>query len=199
MSFTKPAADGRIDEKKEKYVSFSTSEDSRVVAPYNGYVKDIKNNNNESEIIIKHEIDGKTIYSGVGGVKTVKTYTGERVYKGDIIGFSTNMIYLRFYDSSFAIIKNPYKIFDSGSISDKDLSDSKDSKDSKEDSKKKEKVEVPKLSPDSKKDRPALYQGFLKAITAPLWIAGAALKGDKEKEKKEKLDEEIQKIKSLLK
>lgn len=196
MSFTKPAADGRIDEKKERYVSFSTSEDSKVVAPYNGYVTDIKKNNNDTEIIIKHEIDNKTIYSGIGGIKTVKTHTGERVYKGDIIGFSSRVIYLRFYDSSFTIIKNPFKIFDSGSVSDTNVSDSKDSK---EDSKKKEKVEVPKLSTNSKKDRPALYQGFLKAITAPLWIAGAALKGDKEKEKKEKLDEEIQKIKTLIK
>lgn len=196
MSFTKPSPDGRVDDKKEKYVSFSTNEDSKVVSPYNGYVKDIKDDgSNKKEIFIEHQIDGNTFYSSISGIKTVKTFKGEKVYKNDIIGFSSDKIYLRFYDSSSRVLKNPYDILQSGSISKLETGNETD-----KDSEKKDKKDNKPLikSPESSIKRPALYQGFLKAVTAPLWIAGDILKGNK-KEDEEKLNEEIERIKTLLK
>jgi len=193
--FTKPAPDGRVDDKKEKYVSFRTNEDSKVVSPYNGIVFEIKQDSNkENEIIIKHEIEGETYFTGIGGVKTPKTFRGEKVYKNDIIGFSSSVIYFRIYDSSFKIVKNPYKILESGlsSLTDSE-SESSETDSGKE--KKKEKEGLNTILPKSSKDRPALYQGALKAITAPLWLIGKAF----EKDEKENLEEEIQRIKTLLK
>lgn len=200
MKFINPAPFGNIDNflSSSKVMVVNSYPNQKIVSPFEGIINDI--NPSEKTVEIEHNVNGTKYYSKITGVVKFYVNKGYRVSQNDIIGFFGDEPIKYSITDKMGFKQNLDSFF-------KDFSDVKQ-KDDKKETKDKEKKEKEKLSVDlglSKDEKtPALYRGFLNLLTLPFTVAGSALKGDlikrkKSEEKEEKINEDIQRIKKLIK
>lgn len=186
----------------DKKLEFQGRSLDKLVSPYDGVVEAASGN----EIIIKHNIDGKSIFSNFKNVGTILTSRGQNVSSGSPIGrFGSNPIEFYLDDGSKNLDTDDFfgKSFgktktdgDSGSNR-RSSSSNSDSKDSKIRSRKDYGAFklTQGLSP--------FHQVWADTLALPLTMATGAVSNifpKKENfENQKKLIEEIERIKTLLK
>ena len=206
MKFINPVPYGNIDNflSSSKVMVMNSYPNQKIVAPFNGLINNV--DLSEKSIEIEHNVNGSKVYSKINGIVNPYVNKGYKVSQNDIIGFvgdepikysiTDRMGFKQNLDSFFKDLTNKKQTGD-------------DEKKQKEvDSKEKENKEKEKLSIDlglSKDEQlPGLYRGMMNLFAAPFSVVGSALKGNlikrkKSEEKEEKINEDIQRIKKLIK
>jgi hypothetical protein len=194
--FINPAPYGyRENKSTDKKAYFSSYPNEKIVAPYDGIV--VKSDPNEcgGNIVIQHIIKGENFFSEFCQVGRITALSGARVLKSDIIGFfGSNPVEFIISDSR----KNKMNINDFYSSKMFDNKSNKEDKKEKEEKKKDKDLEYKKKS-----EEPVLYDTFLDAFLTPFTLMGKPFKGDMFKkqtnEEFKRLEEEVKRIKTLLK
>jgi len=203
MKFIDPVKFGKVKERKDKKIIYKPESDDYIIAPYDGTIDEIQEGLRENRngfIRIKHSVDGETYYSEISGLKDITTQRGVDVSQKDKLSRTGN------YDVEYEI-KNkskdkvsigPFFMGDIGGKSSKELkkSDSGSSKSRNDDN-------------DSYNDWNKPYRKiekvpdiFTSLFLSPINLAYKALTdfpGKKENKEEKELNEEVKRIRQLLK
>jgi hypothetical protein len=217
MKFINPAPLGNIDNflSSSKVMVINSYPNQRVVSPFAGVVSNI--NPLDQTIEIEHNVNGTKYYSKIKGVVNFYVSLGYRVLQGDILGFFGDKPIefsitdklgfkqnLDFFFQDFKSKEQPDKETKEKSEKEKKEKSEKEKKEKSE----KEKKEKSELSVDlglsTDEDIPALYRGMMNLFAAPFSVVGSAFKGNlvkktKKEEKEEKINENVKRIKNLIK
>jgi len=198
MSFAHPIKFGRLTKEKNKEYFYTPDITDNVIAPYDGVIYDVDKNKCDGFIKIQHNFEDQIVYSEICGVnKGIGVTINRPIYKGELLGHcGGNELKLKISDGHnylpiccpFFEVKNENK---------------KDEKENKKDEKEKKKVTTVTTT-----KNPSKYDDALNiwdaTILAPFeFVTNALMAKDKKKEKddddKNKLNEEIKRIRQLLK
>lgn len=202
MKFVKPVPFGNIsNHSTSNMMSFSTYPNDKVISPYDGVVVATDNSKCDGFIMIEHFINGETFYSEICKVKTPYVFDGYKVRKNDLIGSVGNdgVIEYRISDKNGNFVKMNKFFIEMDKPLD-DVTNTKNEIDKNTDKKKKSKLNID-LGLSTDKDLPVLYRGGMNLFALPFSVVGSAFKGINKKIKNddEKLNENIDKIKKLIK
>lgn len=221
MGFKKPIKYGRLTNESPKKYTYTSDSSDVILAPYDGVVYDVDIRKCDGYIQLAHMVNNNLMYSEICGVnKSIFVASGVDVKQGDILGHAgNNEVTFEIKDSN----KNPLRIepfFIDVDIDNKDKDidkdDKKDSNNNKETDNKQQTKKEPKRKeePDPNKEDnkekkkwnfnrqpeevPDLFGSLL---LTPLDFVNKALtyKGKKKETKEEELNEEIKRMKQLLK
>lgn len=211
MKFIKPIKYGKlIDESPKKYIYQADTTDT-IIAPYDGVIYETDKSKCDGFVQIAHLIDKKIIYSEICGVnRNIFVGNNTEVKQGDTIGqCGGNNVTYQVKDSNRDTIKiEPFFIGKIEKEPEKEgLKKEKESEKEKEGLKKEPKKEDPNKNVVDDKDKkkwdfnrklddiPDLFGSLL---LTPLDIVNKAFTF-KKKKKEEELNEEIKRMKRLLK
>jgi hypothetical protein len=203
MKFIDPVKFGKVKERKDKKIIYNPESDDFIIAPYDGVIDEIQEGLRENRngfIRIKHSVDGETYYSEISGLKDITTQRGVDVSQKDKLSRTGN--YLVEYEiknkSKDKVSIGPFFTGDIGGKSSKELkkSDSGSSKSRNDDN-------------DSYNDWNKPYRKiekvpdiFTSLFLSPINLAYKALTdfpGKKENKEEKELNEEVKRIRQLLK
>jgi hypothetical protein len=203
MKFIKPVLHGKTKEIKDKKIIYNPESDDYIIAPYDGTIDEIQEGLRENRngfIRIRHSVDGETYYSEISGLKDIMTQRGVNVSQKDKLSRTGN--YLVEYEiknkSKDKVSIGPFFTGDIGGKSSKELkkSDSGSSKSRNDDN-------------DSYNDWNKPYRKiekvpdiFTSLFLSPINLAYKALTdfpGKKENKEEKELNEEVKRIRQLLK
>ena len=203
MKFIKPVLHGKTKEIKDKKIIYNPESDDYIIAPYDGTIDEIQEGLRENRngfIRIRHSVDGETYYSEISGLKDIMTQRGVDVSQKDKL--SRTGIYEVEYEiknkSKDKVSIGPFFTGDIGGKSSKELkkSDSGSSKSRNDDN-------------DSYNDWNKPYRKiekvpdiFTSLFLSPINLAYKALTdfpGKKENKEEKELNEEVKRIRQLLK
>jgi hypothetical protein len=203
MKFIDPVKFGKVKERKDKKIIYEPESDDFIIAPYDGVIDEIQEGLRENRngfIRIKHSVDGETYYSEISGLKDITTQRGVDVSQKDKLSRTGN--YLVEYEiknkSKDKVSIGPFFTGDIGGKSSKELkkSDSGSSKSRNDDN-------------DSYNDWNKPYRKiekvpdiFTSLFLSPINLAYKALTdfpGKKENKEEKELNEEVKRIRQLLK
>jgi|688.fasta_scaffold158650_4 hypothetical protein len=203
MKFIDPVKFGKVKERKDKKIIYEPESDDFIIAPYDGVIDEIQEGLRENRngfIRIKHSVDGETYYSEISGLKDITTQRGVDVSQKDKLSRTGN--YLVEYEiknkSKDKVSIGPFFTGDIGGKSSKELkkSDSGSSKSRNDDN-------------DSYNDWNKPYRKiekvpdiFTSLFLSPINLAYKALtdfSGKKENKDEKELNEEVKRIRQLLK
>jgi hypothetical protein len=194
MSFIKPIKNGRLKDKRGKTWVYDPSSYDDVLSPYDGVVDFIDPNLKDGTVRFAHNINDKIFFSELEGVKDFAIHTNMKVGAGEKIGKpSGNEVKLEIMDKNKDKV-DPKSFFD-GSIFDS----------SSKTEKKTDKVTTTTTTRYKNdyntnirdEDLPNLFSTMM---LTPLHIINKAFSSKKKEEKEqEELNEEIKRIRQLLK
>ncbi len=201
MKFINPAPLGNIDNflSSSKVMVINSYPNQRVVSPFAGVVSNI--NPLDQTIEIEHNVNGTKYYSKIKGVVNFYVSLGYRVLQGDILGFFGDKPIEFSITDKLGFKQNLdffFQDFKSKEQPDKETKE-------KSEKEKKEKSELSvDLGLSTDEDIPALYRGMMNLFAAPFSVVGSAFKGNlvkktKKEEKEEKINENVKRIKNLIK
>jgi hypothetical protein len=218
MSFVNPIKYGKLTNSSSKTYTYTPEKTDSILAPFDGVVSNVDYSKCDGFIQISHLMNGKVFYSEICGVnKNIYVGGGMDVKKGDVIGNCGGKdITFEVKDGNkekvsiapFFIEKTELDK-DNKNISDKDNKKEPEKELEKNIEKKNKKKEKEPTDDDDKKrwdftgynpSKP-LPNLFTSLLLTPFAAIEAGLKPSKKKtnEDEEKLNEEIQKIKKLIK
>jgi hypothetical protein len=219
MTFINPVKYGHLTNETTKQYTYTSEFSDSIVAPFDGLINDVRHDKCDGFIQISHLIKNEVIYSNICGAnKTIYVSTGMNVRKGDVIAVCGNsQVTYEIKNSNNEKLPIP-PFFDKNNDY---KGDEKEKKEPKRDDKKKEepikddkkdnkknKTKEPKDYSEKKgldftdmripKEIPNLFQTLL---LTPFSVIEKGLKSKKKetKEEEEKLQEELIRIKKLLK
>jgi len=95
--FRKPSRSARENDAGDNKLKLTGSKGSQVVSPYDGVINLASSGN----VIIKHTIEGKILYSHIEGLGTIYVAKNQKVNSGETIGtFGDNPIIFYLFDGS---------------------------------------------------------------------------------------------------
>lgn len=187
MKFTHPVDTMSIENLLQNKIKYNSLKGTKVVMPYKGTIKDFDSNTCNGKLEIKHKIDGKKYTSVLCGVESASKSSSELSEGEEIAEMSGNNLIWMLVDQA-GDTQNIYDIF-----KDKDDKDDKDGKDNK--SKENKSVKKPK---DYGFKADPITKRLIDLTTTPLKLVNKFL-GDNKNKDEDKLTEEINRIKQLLK
>jgi hypothetical protein len=203
MKFIDPVKFGKVKERKDKKIIYNPESDDFIIAPYDGTIDEIQEGLRENRngfIRIKHSVDGETYYSEISGLKDITTQRGVDVSQKDKLSRTGNYVveYEIKNKSKDKVSIGPFFTGDIGGKSSKEFkkSDSGSSKSRNDDN-------------DSYNDWNKPYRKiekvpdiFTSLFLSPINLAYKALTdfpGKKENKEEKELNEEVKRIRQLLK
>ena len=206
MKFEKPVLHGREKTIREKKIIYEPASDDYIVAPYDGIIDEVYEGLRENRngfIKIKHSVNGETYYSEITGLKDIKTQRGVDVRKKEKLARtgSYDVEYEIKNRSNDKVSLGPFFTGAMGETGSKELkkSDSGSSKSETDDNGGGKGYKPPYRKIEKVPDL------FTSLFLSPINLAYKALtdfpgkKDKKETSEEEKLNEEIKRIRQLLK
>lgn len=191
MNFIKPIKNGRLKDKRGKTWVYSPDSYDYVIAPYGGIVDFIDPNLKDGTIRLAHEIDNKIFFSELEGIKKFDVHTNMRINPGERIGEpSGDEVKLEIMNKDKDKV-DPKSFFD-GSIFD---SSSKSDDETKVTTKTTTKYKSDYNTKIKDDELPNLFSTMM---LTPIHMMNKAF-AFKKKNDDEELNEEINRIKQLLK
>jgi hypothetical protein len=189
MIFISPIKFGRLTkEEKKEYIYTSDSTDN-VIAPYDGIIYDVDTNKCDGFIKIKHNFGGQFVFSEICGVnKGIFVTINRPVQKGEMLGYcGGNELKLKISDGrDYLPICCPFF-------------EKKTAKNKKEENKKEENKKVTTTTRKNPNKDDNAFNIWDATILAPFDFISRALMAKNKKKDDEELNEEIKRIKELLK
>lgn len=200
MKFLNPAPFGNIDNfsSSSKKMTIESYPNEKIVAPYHGVIT--LSDPSSKTIEIEHNIDGTKYYSKITEVEKFYVNQGHKVMQNDFLGvFGNTPITYSITDDSGNSQNLDYFFNDYGGKKETENKIEKNDKEKKE----KTKLNID-LGLSTDKKLPVLYRGMMNIFAAPFSIAGSPFRGNlfkksKSKDENEKINEDIKRIKTLLK
>lgn len=214
MSFINPVKYGRMESETSKSKTYSPEPSDVIVAPYDGMVYDVSQSKCDGYIKIAHLLNGNIFYSEICGVdKGIYVATNVNVKKGDVIGAAggkpvnyeikdsgDNKVSLApFFSGGIEKTTEPKKDKDQDKgLGKPEKEKEKEKLSTDDDLNKKEKKSWDFSNIEKPKDLPNLFTSLM---LTPFYALEKGLTSKKKKETKEEeqLQEQLNKIKRLLK
>jgi|LakMenE01Jun11ns_1017448.scaffolds.fasta_scaffold9620127_2 hypothetical protein len=203
MSFILPLKNGKIIKTKKDTLVIEGQYYDKVISPEDGVIYETKTDECDGMIKIEHSSGSKKIYSKICKCGSIETSVGNSVRQGEKIGkIQGNIVELTFEDS-FSSSLPPYSLLALGLDDNKKEKDKEEQKGLGEPEKEKKKEKEKEKTDDGldydKKRREydpskKIPNPFLDALLLPFQFTSAALSS-----KNKKLNEEIERIKNLIK
>jgi hypothetical protein len=186
MNFKPPVETMSVEDLPQNKIKYTSLKGNKVVMPYKGDISEYNQNTCNGKLKIKHKINGKKYYSIICGIESINNDSNE-IGAGNKIGeMSENTLTWMLVDSS-GDSQNIYDVF----------------KEKEGENKKDDKSGISNISSkenyaDMAKNSDAVTKRVLDVMTTPLKLINKFI-GSGNKVNEDKLNEEIDRIKQLLK